>query len=259
MSPTEAPALTVLGSCGGTPEPGRACAGMLLEFGDLAVVLDLGYGTLPALLDAVGDVRCVAGVVLTHRHPDHVSDASGLLRVLRYHAPEHLPWLAAAEGVIEVLAAVEPEAWSDGPPVPVLPLPGMHDVEGLRLTAVTTPHWVPHAAVRVDVGDRSVVYSADGGIGPCLAALAAGTDLLVCGVTERAAPGVPAPAEDAENLMTARAAGELAETAGVGTLLLTHFWPGTDRERAASEARAKTSATVLVADEALVVPVTRRP
>src|SRR5689334_17708719 len=60
--------LTVLGSCGGYPEPERACSGFLVEWDDFRLVLDLGYGTLPRLLSA-GPL--VDAVVITHEHPDH--------------------------------------------------------------------------------------------------------------------------------------------------------------------------------------------
>jgi len=46
--------LVVLGSCGGWPEPARACSGFVLEHGGARVVLDLGYGTLPRLLALLG-------------------------------------------------------------------------------------------------------------------------------------------------------------------------------------------------------------
>ena len=41
--------LTVLGSCGAYPEPGRACSGFAVEEAGYRLVLDLGYGTLPRL------------------------------------------------------------------------------------------------------------------------------------------------------------------------------------------------------------------
>ena len=48
--------LTVLGSSGAWPEPGGACSGFLLEHNGFRVALDLGYGTLPRLLDSLGSV-----------------------------------------------------------------------------------------------------------------------------------------------------------------------------------------------------------
>ena len=51
--------LTVLGSCGAWPEPGRACAGFLLEYDGYKIVLDLGYAALPQLLK-----HCPAGALM---------------------------------------------------------------------------------------------------------------------------------------------------------------------------------------------------
>ncbi len=45
--------VTVLGSCGAWPEPGRACSGFLLGHNGLRIVLDLGYGTVARLLTAL--------------------------------------------------------------------------------------------------------------------------------------------------------------------------------------------------------------
>ncbi|GHG17877.1 hypothetical protein GCM10017567_40290 [Amycolatopsis bullii] len=53
--------------------------------------------------------------------------------------------------------------------------------------------------------------------------------------------------------MTAAEAGHWAERAGARRLLLTHFWPGTDRGAAAEEARAEFGGEVLVAEEDLAI------
>src|SRR6185312_2152231 len=42
--------VTVLGSCGAFPEPGRACSGFAVDWDGFRLVLDLGYATLPRLL-----------------------------------------------------------------------------------------------------------------------------------------------------------------------------------------------------------------
>ena len=74
--------LVVLGSCGGWPEPGRACSGFVLEYAGARIVLDLGYGTLPRLLALLGSSAAdgVDAVIVTHAHPDHMVDLHGLLR-----------------------------------------------------------------------------------------------------------------------------------------------------------------------------------
>lgn len=100
----------VMGSCGAWPEPGRACSGFVLEHNGFQVVLDLGYGTLPRLLDLVESVAGdgIDAVVITHRHPDHMIDLHGLFRARwfgRRGAPA-IP-LYAPPGVLELVASLE--------------------------------------------------------------------------------------------------------------------------------------------------------
>lgn len=94
------PRLTVLGSCGGFPEPGRACNGFLLEVENCAVLLDLGYGALRHLLTArrAGDVDAI---VVTHEHPDHRVDLHALARIM-------VLWTARASAGAAVLPTRSP-------------------------------------------------------------------------------------------------------------------------------------------------------
>lgn len=78
--------LTVLGGSGAYPEPGQACSGFLIDWDGFRVVLDLGYATLPRLLDHVPDADLDA-VVLIHEHPDHCIDLHGLFRIRRHGGP----------------------------------------------------------------------------------------------------------------------------------------------------------------------------
>jgi ribonuclease BN (tRNA processing enzyme) len=68
--------LTVLGSCGAWPEPGRACSGFLVEHDGYRVAIDLGFGTMPRL----GAHGPPDAVVITHEHPDHCADLNALYR-----------------------------------------------------------------------------------------------------------------------------------------------------------------------------------
>ncbi|HEY3004441.1 MAG TPA: MBL fold metallo-hydrolase [Kribbellaceae bacterium] len=150
--------LTVLGSCGAWPEAGRACSGFLLEYDGFRVLLDLGYAALPRLLEVCPD-GAVDAVLVTHRHPDHCVDVSGLGRVVQDLAPHAVP----------------------------LPL--------------------------------------------------------------YAAP----PQDRPRTLMTAAEAGEWAAKARARRLLLTHFWPGSDRAVSVAEAAAGFGGEILAAEEGLVV------
>ncbi|GLZ38444.1 MBL fold metallo-hydrolase [Actinokineospora sp. NBRC 105648] len=234
--------LTVLGSCGAYPEPGRACSGFLLEWDGFRVVLDLGYSTLPRLLaHGVPDA-----VVITHEHPDHCIDLHGLFRMRLYGGMREprLP-LYCPPGVLERLGGLEPEvdlrAVFD-----VRELPGDYQVGPFALTSVLLPHYVPNAGVRLVADGVVVAYTGDTGPTPLLAELGRGADLFIVEATDR--PGRP----DGQ-LMTAVEAGRAASAAGAQRLMLTHFWPGNDRGLAVAAAGGEFSGVVLAAGEGVVV------
>jgi ribonuclease BN (tRNA processing enzyme) len=352
--------LTVLGSCGAWPEPGRACSGFLLSHNGFNVVIDLGYDTASRLLTHTA-ARDVGAVVVTHEHPDHMADLSALGRAWHYtvQAPpaptdpgegtrrgqgtEHPPLLPSpllpspllpspllplfcTTGTLRRLEAMEPRPHpttifdvqnldsgrrpgsgvehgaapqpNSGPQLDSGPADGSAqqpnsapeldaprelrsepqvlsgqehgaaqglsaalelgaeqglgsgwDVGPFRLTSVLLPHHVPNHGVRLSTPGLSVVYSGDCGPSRLLVELARGADLLICEATLQGEP----PADEPRQLMTAAEAGRTAAEAKVGTLLLTHFWPGTDRAVSVAEARAEFPGDVLVADEGLTL------
>jgi ribonuclease BN (tRNA processing enzyme) len=63
---------------------------------------------------------------------------------------------------------------------------------------------------------------------------------------------VPEPGAE-RNLLTAREAGEYAQAAGARRLLLTHFWPGIDRDASLRQAAETFDGELLAADEDLVI------
>ena len=238
--------LTVLGSCGAWPEPGRACAGFLLEYDGFRVVLDLGYATLPRLL-----AYCPSGevdaVIVTHQHPDHCVDVSALARVRYYEAPDAAPIpLYCPPGVLGVLRALEPRP----DPATVFDVQDLQagQVGPLRLETVLLPHYVTNLGVRLSAPGVSVAYTGDSGPSPDLVRLAAGADLLIADATLQGA----SPTTQPRYVMTA------AEAAGGATgarrLLLTHFWPGSDRSKSVAEARQFFDGEVIAAEEDLVIP-----
>ncbi|MBB4686305.1 MBL fold metallo-hydrolase [Amycolatopsis jiangsuensis] len=240
--------LTVLGSCGAWPEPGRACAGFLLSHDDHHVVLDLGYGAASRLFSHVSP-RDLDAVVVTHEHPDHVADLTALGRawhhtVQRDGAPK-IP-LHCPPGVLRRLEAAEPHPHPATIfDVHLLSTPGASGP--WQLSSVPLPHHVPNHGVRLSSAGTTVAYSGDTGPSLLLVELARDADLLICEATLHEPPGGP------RHLMTAAEAGRTAAAAGVGTLLLTHFWPGTDRAASAAQARGQFDGEVLVAEEDLVL------
>lgn len=248
--------LTVLGSCGAWPEPGRACSGFVLDHDGFRVVVDLGYGTLPRLLAHRDDPFAdgVDAVVITHRHPDHCVDLHGLFRARAMGDGDKtaVP-VYAAEGVRDVMAGLEEE--HDRADIDEVfdwhPLPGgPYDLGPFRLLSRALPHYVPNAGIRLEARDLTVAYTGDSGPDPALVELAAGADLFVAESTEAAKSSGPS----ADQYLAADEAARAAQAAGARRLLLTHFWPGMDRAEAGRVARDHFTGEVLLADEGLVVP-----
>jgi ribonuclease BN (tRNA processing enzyme) len=239
--------LTVLGSCGAWPEAGRACAGFLLEYDGFRVVLDLGYAALPRLLE-----HCPKGevdaVVVTHQHPDHCVDVSGLARVRYYEAPDAPPIpLHCAPGVLDVLRALEPHP----DPADVF---AVHDLASttrigpFEVLTVELPHHKTNLGVRLSAPGVSVAYTGDSGPSPDLARLAAGADLFISDATLQGPP----PQTQPRYVMTATEAAQGAR--GASRLLLTHFWPGSDRSVSVAEAKRAFTGEVIAAEEGLTLP-----
>ena len=229
--------LTVLGSCGSYPGPGGACSGYLVRGAGATVWLDAGSGTLANLQRHVG-LGDVDAVVLSHEHPDHWSDIEGYWVACTYgeHRRTGVPVFSTAGVLDKVAKAATPAfAWrvvGDGDEV---------EVGGLRLRFSRTDHMVETVAVRIDADGSSLVYSADTGPGWSPSALGDSPDLFLCEAT------YTSDRTGAAGHLSAAQAGEMARAAGVGRLVLTHFWPTVDRERSEKEAAATFGAPVAIA------------
>jgi ribonuclease BN (tRNA processing enzyme) len=73
-------ALTILGSASGMPGGGRACSGYLIEHHDALTLLDCGSGVAHSFERLGFDYQALDRVVISHTHPDHVSDLPLLIQ-----------------------------------------------------------------------------------------------------------------------------------------------------------------------------------
>jgi ribonuclease BN (tRNA processing enzyme) len=240
--------VTVLGSCGAFPEPGRACSGFAVDWDGYRLVLDLGYATLPRLLAHWPD-GAVDAVAITHEHPDHCVDLHGLFRMRLYGSPgEPRVPLYCPPGVLDRLEGLEPDA--DLTAVfDVHPLPGSYQVGPFELTGLPLPHFVPNAGIRLQADEIVLAYSGDTGPDPLLAELGRDTDLFILEATDWERE----TRRPTRNLMTSTEAGHWAQRAGARRLMLTHFWPGNNRAASVAAASAEFDGDVLAAEEDLIV------
>jgi ribonuclease BN (tRNA processing enzyme) len=242
--------LTVLGGCGAWPEAGQACSGYLIEHDGFRLLVDLGYATVPRLLERVTADQ-VDAVFISHGHPDHCADLNPLLRAraLRDDPAAPLPVYALPGAVDAVLALDRPGMLDDAYVLHEFTAGTRLDIGPFRAQTRLLPHSVPNAGVRLAAGGRVFAYTGDTGPSLDVVELARDADLLLA-----EASYVDQVPEDARDLLSsARQAGRQAADACARHVLLTHLLPGTDRAAARAAAGDEYDGEVGVAVAGLVL------
>ena len=214
--------LTVLGSSGMFATRERACAGFLVEVDGRRLWLDAGAGTWRHLLEYV-DYEDLDGVVLTHRHPDHVTDVFQCGHARWLGPPEPLPPIPLwAPG--ETLDRISSYYESVMEMFDARPVKAGSSVEfaGARVSFFEMVHPAETVGVRIEHDGAVLAYSSDTGPAGDLQNLAAEADLFVCEATLQDSD------ESWAGHMKASQAAEAALQAAAKSLLLTHLPPGRD-------------------------------
>jgi ribonuclease BN (tRNA processing enzyme) len=240
--------LTVLGGCGAWPGPGDACSGFLVEYDGFRLLLDLGYATVPRLLELMSACS-VDAVYISHGHPDHCADLNPLLRAraLRDDPPPPLP-VYALPGALDAVLALDRPGMLDRAYLLHQFDPGdVLTIGPFRADTRLLPHSRPNAGVRLAAGGRVLAYTGDTGPSPEVVTLARDADLLLAEASyvDQVPPALTG------TLTSAREAGRQAAQAGAQHLILTHLMPGTDPE-AAREAANGYDGRIEVATAGLV-------
>ncbi|MBB5935200.1 MBL fold metallo-hydrolase [Streptomyces zagrosensis] len=221
--------LTVVGCSGSFPSAESACSSYLVEADGYRLLLDMGNGALGELQRHCG-LYDLDAVVLSHLHADHCVDMCGYF-VARYYRHDG--------GRADAIPVYGPEgterrlvtAYDDVPDEKCMRevfdfrtlTPGTFTAGPFTVHTARVCHPVEAFGFRIEYGGRSLTYSGD--TGPCKALhrLARGCDLFLCEAAFTHGK------EDIPELhLNGRQAGEHAERAGVGRLLLTHIPPWTD-------------------------------
>lgn len=226
--------LTILGSSGRFATTLRASSGYLLEIDGHRLWLDAGAGTWRNLLGHCAFDE-VEGVILTHRHPDHVTDVYQLQHALLYGPKGRLPEIplwAPAETIDALSAyddlhdAFEPHVVEGGASI---------EFAGATIRFVSMAHPPETVGVRVEAPDGVLAYSADSGEEADFDALAGGADLFVCEASNQDSD------EIWEGHLRASQAGRIASEVGVRRLVLTHL--PVERDLGLSLAQANAAAS----------------
>lgn len=250
--------LILLGT-GGGPRPRKASSGaaQVIIIDGLAYVVDCGDGVARQLAFADVPLASLRHVFLTHHHSDHNADYGNLI---------WLAWTAGLRTRVDTWGPpplskmtqlffemnkndIDVRVANEGR-VPLVPLVHAHELRGggpvmrdeyVKVTAALVDHppVVPAFAYRFDTADRSIVISGDTAPAESLVKLAAGAEVLVHSVmyppaVDRLVARVPNAAALKASILahqtSAEDAGRIAQSAGVKTLVLSHFVPPDDPE-----------------------------
>ena len=215
--------LTVLGCATPYPSVDNPCSGYLVSSGDTRVWMDAGSGTL-AQLQRYARLDDLDAIWISHLHADHSADLltayyGAIYADVRLAAP--IP-LYGPPGIADRLAHFLTNTSTRSPIESAFAVQELHDghrvqVGPLTLTSREVAHGIPAFAVRIEIADKSLVYSGD--TAPCasLTQLAEGCDVLLC-----EAESAQEPAEDERVHHTPEDTGDTANSAQVGRLIVTH-------------------------------------
>lgn len=196
---------------------------------DVRLLLDCGTGVL-SNLQHHAQPWDISHILITHLHADHFLDIFpfryALWRTRRGRPFLYLP-PGGEEGLLRISALFDPSPsfLSEFFHIEEYDPNGTIELGGVTVELAPVKHYVPTCAVAVSGAAGRIVYSAD--CGPCetLEDLARRADVFLC---EAARVGGE---EGAWGHMSPREAAEIARRAGVGRLVLTHFWPEHDYSR----------------------------
>lgn len=235
--------LTILGCESPYPGPGGACSSYLLTEGDQHVLLDCGSGALARLGQIISlHSSRLQAVVLSHLHPDHMSDFWLLRYALAYAVEQGL------RPPLPVYLPAEPQETRRQLPYHGVELQTLQAGDelcllGAKFRFFATQHPLPCHGVRMETASGTLCYTADTAYFPGLADHCRGADLLLSECSLRDQDGE----RRTRGHMTAGDVGRLAAEAGVRQLVLTHFWPEHDRQLLVQQAAAHCSCPVSAA------------
>ena len=223
--------LTVLGSGTAQPQPDSPASGLLLEAGEVSLLLDCGTGAVSRLEMHV-DPRSLGAVIIGHFHGDHFIDlvplrylfpwAGGVARRLPVHIPPgQRPRIdALAEAISE-----RPGFFDDVFDVREYDPDAGLVIGDLRIAFRRARHYVPAWSMSIsEPSGARLVYLGDTGPSDALVDFATGADVLIMESTLASADD-----DDAERgHLTPAEAIEIAHRARVGRALLVHY-PSADR------------------------------
>ncbi|AIH03523.1 MULTISPECIES: ribonuclease Z [Thermodesulfobacterium] len=249
--------ITILGSGTGWIRLDRNSPGYLVEKDGFLLVLDLGYGVLKQILKLGYSLEDLSAIFISHFHPDHLSDLIPFFFASRYKLgyrrlqPVHV---YAPKGFLTFLEKLNQALnhWVE-PPKEIFRLIELPLTEGYEFSigpfkAKTSPvkHNPESLAIRLETQGKSLVYSGDTGFCSSLIRLAEKADVLILEC---------ANSEDfkVEGHLSPTEAGVIAEESRVGKLILSHFYPHSEKKEIPDIIKKHFSGEVILAEDFMVL------
>ena len=252
--------VTILGSGTCVPSLARSSCSVLMQVGASKILFDSGPGTMRRLLEARTTIFDLSHIFYSHFHPDHTGEFVPLIFATKYPdgSRRKLPltvaggrgllnfyerlknvygqWIELAPGLLEIIEFDNKNA-------------DAITFEDFSVYTVPVKHNEESIAFRITCSDGfSAVYTGDTDYSETIIDLAKDTDLLIC---ECALPDkLRAPGH-----LTPSLAGELASKAGVGNLVLTHFYPECEKADIAAECRQSYAGHLVLAEDLMELKV----
>ena len=220
--------LTVLGAGPAwSDRPGSSGAAYLVRGGGTAILLDLGQGSFPRLIDAI-EPSTLDAVLISHLHPDHFIDLVPLRHYLAYQLdPPRTVRVVAPAGLADRIDALHDRPGFTAATLACEPYPSTPFTIGkLKIEARRVTHTADSHAVRIaPASGPGLVYSGDCGVAADLEPLIRPGDTLLVEVSFGLGPVPPGALH-----LDAPAIATLAAKTRPGRVLLTHLQMGLDRD-----------------------------
>ncbi|MBI4961865.1 MAG: MBL fold metallo-hydrolase [Desulfomonile tiedjei] len=249
--------ITILGSGTATPSLERNASGLCVRGSGSWTLVDMGPGTVRRMCEAGIDSKWIDAILITHFHPDHVSDLVPFLFASNYEYgvvrsdPFHLIGPTGLEQFYRALVGVYGD-WivPKGDRLVLREMdaraPGSLELDGFIIRSSPAVHSFPSLHYRIEADGVSVTVSGDTDFSEGLIDLARGTEILICECSmpdELKQPGHLVPSE----------AGLIAEQAPAKKLVLTHFYPPCDDVDVVKQAARVYSGEIVKARDLMVL------
>lgn len=187
--------------------------------------MDMGPGSLLGLARSGIDTRDLRGILITHRHADHCCELAWLLQLERAKGRTEPLRIAGPDILQEYLDFFR--SWGRVAPQPdpfiveLSAMPGKVTWTDLDIEGISVPHVDHSLGFRIQCKHRTLAYTGDTGPGQELVELSQQADLLISECT------LPKGVCSKVHINPEQVA-QMAASAGVKRVLLSHFPPGAD-------------------------------